>query len=87
MAGSYREGAILRIAPHSGSPGMLPVTFVQLVPLSRVMWSNPSLVPAQMSPLSMGDSAIPKTVAGILHTDVIAGEAAGKSHFALIVQS
>ena len=41
---------------------MFSVTFVHVVPPSRVTCSSPSLVPAQISPSSTGDSAIPKTV-------------------------
>src|SRR5262245_852026 len=48
--------------PHSGSPLMLEVTFIQLAPPSRVRWTSPSSLPTQMSPFSFGDSAIAKTV-------------------------
>ena len=52
---------MLRTASHSGRSGMFSVTLVQVAPLSRVTCSRPSLVPAQSSPCSMGDSAMPNT--------------------------
>src|SRR5215467_1193288 len=53
---------MLLTVPHSGRLGMFFVTFVQLFPPSRVICTNPSLVPAQINPASFGDSAIAKTV-------------------------
>ncbi len=47
---------------HSGSPAMAPVTLVQVFPPSRVTWTRPSSLPAQMTPFCFGDSAIAKTV-------------------------
>src|SRR5512144_778967 len=52
---------MLRTDPHGGRPGMFFVTFVQVLPLSRVTWSRPSFVPAQITPRSLGDSASPYT--------------------------
>jgi hypothetical protein len=40
---------------------MFGVTLVQLFPPSRVTCTRPSLVPAQITPLSFGDSAMAKT--------------------------
>lgn len=40
---------------------MLGVTFVQLSRPSRLTWTRPSLVPAQITPFSSGDSAIEKS--------------------------
>ena len=50
------------IVLHSGSPGIALVTFVQLPPPSRVMWTRPSSLPAQMTPFCFGDSATAKIV-------------------------
>src|ERR1700736_5209510 len=36
-------------------------TFVHVLPASRVTWTNPSLLPAQMTPDAIGDSAIAKS--------------------------
>ena len=47
-----------RTVPHGGRPGMFFVTLVQVLPPSRVSCTRPSLVPAQISPRSRGDSAI-----------------------------
>ena len=58
---SNRDGSMLLTVPQRGSPGMPAVTFVQRPPLSRVTCSWPSLVPAQITPLSRGDSAIANT--------------------------
>src|SRR3974390_283940 len=52
---------MLLTVPHGGSPGRFAVTFVQRPPLSRVICTCPSLVPAQMTPFSRGDSAIANT--------------------------
>ena len=62
VAASWRDAAMLRTAIHSGSPVMLAVTSVQVPPPSRVTCTSPSLVPAQISPGSTGDSLMPKTV-------------------------
>jgi hypothetical protein len=43
-------------------PGTFAVTFVQVLPPSRVTWTSPSSEPTQMSPGSRGDSAIAKIV-------------------------
>ena len=40
---------------------MFGVTFVQCAPPSRVTWTRPSFVPAQITPFSGGDSAIENT--------------------------
>src|SRR5512143_3338398 len=58
---SKRDGSMLEIVPQSSSPLMLPVTSVQWPPPSRVSWTFPSLVPAQMSPRLSGDSAMANT--------------------------
>src|SRR5215470_18705093 len=47
--------------PHSGKLGIFLVTLVQFLPPSRVNCSRPSLVPAQMIPASLGDSAMANT--------------------------
>src|SRR5215469_1092068 len=47
--------------PHSGRPGMFFVTLVQFLPPSRVNCRRPSLVPAQITPASLGDSAMANT--------------------------
>src|ERR1051326_940488 len=52
---------MLLTVPHSGRLGMFLVTLVQFLPPSRVTWTSPSLVPAQMVPASFGDSAMAKT--------------------------
>src|ERR1700730_5448441 len=52
---------MLLTAPQGGKPEMFLVTLVQLFPPSRVTCTWPSLVPAQISPCSLGDSAIAKT--------------------------
>ena len=41
-----------------GSPGTLPTTFVQVLPLSRVIWTLPSSVPTQIVLAFFGDSLI-----------------------------
>src|SRR5947208_12790198 len=58
---SYRDGSTLLIVPSGGRFGMAFVTFVHVLPPSRVRWSSPSLVPAQMRPACFGDSAIANT--------------------------
>src|SRR5215472_1706954 len=55
------EASMLEIVPQSGMPGRLAVTLVQVLPASRVSCTRPSLVPAQMTPASLGDSAMAKT--------------------------
>ena len=49
---------MLLIVPQSYRPGMFCVTFVHVLPLSRVRWTRPSFDPVQISPFSMRDSAI-----------------------------
>src|SRR5262245_19927543 len=58
---SNRDGSILLTVPHGGRPGRFAVTFVQRAPASRVTCTCPSFVPAQMTPFSIGDSAIANT--------------------------
>src|SRR3954468_12501076 len=55
---SWRDGSTLPTVPHGGRLGMFFVTFVQLLPASRVTCTRPSLVPTQMTPACFGDSAI-----------------------------
>ena len=50
---------MLEIAANFGEP--LGVTFVHVLPSSRVSWTRPSIVPAQMTPLAIGDSEIANT--------------------------
>src|ERR1700704_3067883 len=52
---------MLLTVPQAGRPGMPAVTLVQCAPASRVTCTSPSLVPAQISPFSRGDSAIANT--------------------------
>src|SRR5437588_12935713 len=52
---------MLENVPHSGRLGIFLVRLVQVLPASRVTCSRPSLVPAQITPLSFGDSAIANT--------------------------
>src|SRR5512135_1938786 len=52
---------MLLTVPHSGRLGMFLVTLVQFFPPSRVICTRPSLVPAQIVPASLGDSAIANT--------------------------
>ena len=52
---------MLLTVPQTGRFGMFAVTLVQCAPASRVTCTWPSLVPAQMSPFSFGDSAIANT--------------------------
>src|SRR5215471_10716665 len=47
--------------PHSGRLGIFLVRLVQVLPPSRVNCSRPSLVPAQITPASLGDSAMANT--------------------------
>ena len=53
---------MLLTVPHSGRFGIFLVTSLQLFPPSRVICTSPSLVPAQITPASFGDSAMAKTV-------------------------
>src|SRR5215467_15618326 len=53
---------MLLTVPHSGRFGMFFVTLVQFFPPSRVICTYPSLVPAQITPASLEDSAIANTV-------------------------
>src|SRR5438093_10836448 len=52
---------MLLTVPQAGRPGIFDETLVQRPPASRVTCTCPSLVPAQMTPFSFGDSAIAKT--------------------------
>src|SRR5215813_13410301 len=52
---------MLENVPHSGRLGIFLVRLVQVLPPSRVNCSSPSLVPAQITPASFGDSASAKT--------------------------
>ena len=56
-----RDASMLLTVPHGSIPGMFAVTFVQLLPPSRVSCTRPSFVPAQISPFVIGDSAIANT--------------------------
>src|SRR5450432_1096192 len=56
-----REHSMLLIVPHGRMPGMFAVRLLQLFPPSRVSWTTPSFVPAQISPFVIGDSAIANT--------------------------
>src|SRR5262245_34589506 len=58
---SYRDGSILLTMPHGGRFGMFFVTFVHVLPPSRVICTSPSFVPAQINPFSFGDSAMANT--------------------------
>ena len=62
--------------PHGGSPGCSRVTFVQLLPPSRVTCTRPSLVPAQISLCSMRRLGDREHDAGVLDADVVGREAA-----------
>src|SRR5229473_7497962 len=52
---------MLLTVPHESMLGMFFVTFVQFLPPSRVICTMPSFVPAQITPASLGDSAIANT--------------------------
>ena len=54
-AASCGETSIELIWMRSGRP--FGVTFAQFFPPSRVSWTRPSSVPAQIVPASCGDSA------------------------------
>src|SRR5215469_3318396 len=58
---SYRDASILSTVPQGGRFVMLAVTLVQVFPASRVTCTNPSLVPAQITPGSLGDSVMANT--------------------------
>ena len=77
---------MLLIVPHSGIPGMLPVTLVQSAPPFRVTCTSPSFVPTQMTPASRGDSAIAELRAADLHAQVVLGQATGAGLPALVVE-
>ncbi len=55
---SCRDGSTLPTVPHGGRFGMFFVTFVHVLPPSRVTCTSPSLVPIQITPAWRGDSAI-----------------------------
>src|SRR5437762_11111586 len=55
------DGSMFSTVPHGGRFGMFLVTFVHVLPASRVTCTRPSLVPAQMTPACFGDSAIDMT--------------------------
>src|SRR5262245_8611448 len=55
---SYRDGSTLLTVPYCGRFGMFFVTFVHVLPPSRVTCTRPSFVPTQISPACFGDSAI-----------------------------
>ena len=57
LAALIRDGL-----PSAGMPGMALVRFVHVLPLSSVTCTNPSSVPAQITPRCLGDSAIANTV-------------------------
>src|SRR5262249_6345837 len=52
---------MLENVPHSGRLAIFLVSVVQVLPPSRVNCSRPSLVPAQITPASLGDSAMANT--------------------------
>src|SRR5437764_5034364 len=52
---------MLENVPHSGRLGIFLVRLVQVLPASRVICSRPSLVPAQITLASLGDSAMANT--------------------------
>ena len=53
-------GSIFCTRPPAASP--FGVTFVHVLPSSRVMYTNPSLEPVQMTPFCTGDSRIAYSV-------------------------
>src|SRR5512138_2644182 len=57
----YRDGSMWRTDPQVGMPGRFAVTFVHVLPPSRVSCTSPSFVPTQISPFSAFDSAIAYT--------------------------
>ena len=60
--------------PHSGRPGMLAVTFVQLLPPSRVTWTRPSSLPTQIRPFCCGRLGDGEDRAVVLDAGVVAGD-------------
>ena len=54
---------MFEIVPSGGRPGSPAVTFSHVEPSSRVTWTCPSLVPAQITPRYRGDSAMAKRTA------------------------
>ena len=58
VAASYLLGSMPEMVLHFGNPGMFAVRLVHVVPPSRVMCINPSIVPAQIRSFCSGDSAI-----------------------------
>src|SRR5690349_5424749 len=56
---SYFDGSMFEIAANFTAP--LGVTFVHVLPSSRVNWTKPSIVPAQITPRVTGDSAMANT--------------------------
>jgi len=52
---------MFEIVPHSSNPGIFLVTFVHVVPPSRVTCTRPSFVPAHNTFASSGDSPIANT--------------------------
>src|SRR5260370_3506971 len=58
----YGEVWMVLTVPPSGRFGLFFVTLLQLFPQSRVTCISPSLVPAQITLASFGDSAMAKTV-------------------------
>ena len=63
---------------------MFAVTLVQCAPPSRVTCTRPSLVPAQMTPFSIGDSAIAKTTPAYSTRQVVERQAAGVADASLV---
>src|SRR5215469_4121979 len=58
---SYRDASMFSTVPQGGRFTMLGVTLVQVFPASRVTCTRPSFVPAQITPGSLGDSAMANT--------------------------
>src|SRR6266513_1842697 len=52
---------MLENVPHSGRLGIFLVRLAQVLPPSRVNCRRPSLVPAQITPACLGDSAMANT--------------------------
>ena len=57
LPGANLEASIPRTTPSGGRSGMFSVTSVQVAPPSRLTCIRPSLVPAQKTPRSTGDSS------------------------------
>src|ERR1700675_3183345 len=53
---------MLLTVPQSSRFGIFFVTLFQVFPPSRVIWTSPSFVPAQIVSTSFGDSAMANTV-------------------------